>query len=139
MMTFVKARCIVPLQIMILVFINRLVNKREKMKILTRGEELVLLSIWRLQDNAYCVPIREQLMEVTGQNWSFGSIYDALDRLEKKGYLESFLSEPQKSRGGRSKRIYKHTKVGLQAMIDLRDIQDKVWEGIAKPAIEKKL
>ncbi len=109
------------------------------MKLLTRAEEMVLLAVWRLQENAYCVPIREQLMEVTGQKWSFGSIYDALDRLEKKGYLESTLSEPMQSRGGRAKRIYKHTKAGLKAMIEIKRVQEKVWEGIPIPAIARKL
>ena len=109
------------------------------MKILTRAEELVLLAVWRLQENAYCVPIRGQLMEVTGKEWSFGSVYDALERLERKGLLQSFLSEPMKSRGGRSKRIYKHTKEGLRAMIELKQVQDRVWKGIPIPAIENKL
>ena len=109
------------------------------MDILTRGEELVLLAVWRLQEDAYCVPIRKQLMEVTNKKWSLGSVYEALDRLEKKRYLDSYLSEPLKSRGGRSKRIYKHTKDGLKAMIELKNVQNTVWEGITIPAIEKKL
>ncbi len=109
------------------------------MNILTRGEELVLLAVWRLQENAYCVPIRKHLKEVTNKNWSLGSVYEALDRLDKKKYLESYLSEPLKSRGGRSKRIYQHTKEGLQAMIEIKKVHDAVWEGITTPAIERKL
>jgi DNA-binding PadR family transcriptional regulator len=109
------------------------------MKLLTRAEELVLLAVWRLQENAYCVPIREQLMEVTKKKWSFGSVYDALDRLEKKGLLSSSLSEPLKSRGGRSKRIYKQTKEGLKAMVEMRNVQKRIWEGIEILALENKL
>ncbi len=109
------------------------------MKWLSRKEELHLLTIWRLQDNAYCVPIRQQLIEVTSKKWSLGSVYEALDRLEKKNLLESFLSEPLKSRGGRSKRIYRHTKEGLKAMIEIKNVQNAVWEGISTPAIERKL
>lgn len=109
------------------------------MKLLTRAEELVLLAVWRLQENAYCVPIREQLMEVTKKKWSFGSVYDALDRLEKKGFLKSYLSEPLKSRGGRSKRIYKHTKEGLKAMVEMKNVQKRIWEGIEILALERKL
>ena len=73
------------------------------MKLLTRAEELVLIAVYRLEELAYCVPIRENLCEFTGQDWSFGSIYDALDRLERKGHLRSRLSEPIRARGGRSK------------------------------------
>ena len=109
------------------------------MKLLTRAEELVLVAVWRLQDDAYCVPIREHLIQVTGKKWSFGSVYDALDRLEKKNYLTSYLSEPSNTRGGRSKRIYKHSKSGLKAMIEIKEVQETAWHGISKLAIESKL
>jgi len=48
------------------------------MKLLSRSEELVLLAVWKLQGEAYCVPIRSELMRITRRNWSFGSIYDPL-------------------------------------------------------------
>ena len=57
------------------------------MRLLSRSEELVLLAVWKLEKNAYCVPIRKTLMEATGKKWSFGSIYDPLERLEKKKLL----------------------------------------------------
>ncbi|MFC1565020.1 PadR family transcriptional regulator [candidate division KSB1 bacterium] len=109
------------------------------MKLLTRPEELVLLAVWRLQDDAYCVLIREQLMGVTGRDWSFGAIYDPLDRLEKKGLLESNLSEPTQQRGGRSKRIYKLTKTGLEALIEIKNVEEAMWEGISKPSLKRSL
>ncbi len=109
------------------------------MKLLTRPEELVLLAVWRLQSNAYCVTIREQLMDVTSREWSFGAIYDPLDRLEKKGLLESFQSEPTQNRGGRSKRIYKLTKTGLEALIEIKSVEEAMWKGISKPSLKKQL
>ena len=66
------------------------------MKLLSRSEEMVLLAVQTLREEAYCVPIRSHLIKMTGQNWSFGSIYDPLDRLEKKGLLRSSLTEPVK-------------------------------------------
>jgi len=75
------------------------------MKLLSRSEEMVLLAVWKLQGEAYCVPIRSELMQITRKNWSFGSIYDPLERLERKKLLESHLTEPTRERGGRSKRI----------------------------------
>lgn len=101
------------------------------MKLLTRSEEMVLLAVWLLQEDAYCVPIREHLMKVTRKKWSFGSIYDPLDRLEKKKLLVSSLSEPTKERGGRSKRIYQLTKRGENALLEVRSIQETMWAGIA--------
>ena len=100
------------------------------MKLLTRPEELVMLAIWRLKKNAYCVPIREQVSEVTGRNWSFGAIYVPLNRLEQKGYIESFLGEPTPERGGRSKRIYKLTLEGLKALAEIRKVEEVMWAGI---------
>ena len=76
------------------------------MKLLSRPEELFLLAIWRLQDNAYAVTIREQVNSITGKTWSFGATFVTLDRLVKKRYLSSHLSEPTQKRGGRSKRMY---------------------------------
>jgi DNA-binding PadR family transcriptional regulator len=109
------------------------------MDLLTRGEELVLLAVWRLGDHAYTVPIRKQLIEVSNKTWSLGSVYEALDRLEKKKFLDSYLSEPTNSRGGRSKRIYRHTKAGLKAMIEMKNTQNAIWDGISIPAIEREL
>ncbi len=110
-----------------------------KMKLLSRPEELVLLSVWRLNDDAYCVPIREILIDTTKKDWSFGAVYDPLDRLEKRGYLSSHLSDPVNARGGRSKRIYTLTKDGMKALIEIKEVNDTMWEGITRVAIENKL
>jgi len=94
------------------------------MKLLSRSEELVLLTVWKLQENAYCVTIREELTLTTGKKWSFGSIYDPLERLETKGLLRSYLTEPTHERGGRSKRIYTLSSLGKKALIEIRSIQE---------------
>ena len=100
------------------------------MKLLTRAEELILLAVWKLESNAYCIPIRDQLSEITGENWSLGSIYMPLDRLVKKGYLDSYLSESTPERGGRHKRIYKLTEEGLKALLLVRQVQTKMWRDV---------
>ena len=100
------------------------------MKLLSRPEELVLLSIWRLKDNAYCVPIREQIIETTGKKWSFGSIYIPLNRLEEKGLISSVLGESTSERGGRAKRYYFLTEDGKEALQEIRGLQQKMWEGV---------
>ena len=100
------------------------------MKLLSRSEEMVLLAVQTLGDDAYCVPIRSHLIRITGQKWSFGSIYDPLDRLEKKGLLKSRLTEPVKERGGRSKRIYSLTTLGRKALLEMRTIQEALWAGV---------
>jgi DNA-binding PadR family transcriptional regulator len=100
------------------------------MRLLSRSEELVLLAVWKLQEEAYCIPIRQELIKVTEKKWSFGSVYDPLDRLERKGLLRSYLTEPTKERGGRSKRIYQLTSLGKKSLMEIRSIQDALWEKI---------
>ena len=107
------------------------------MKLLSRAEELLLLAVWRLQENAYAVTIRDQLLEVTGKSWAFGALFVSLDRLVKKGYLTSVLGEPTPERGGRSKRMYSLTRGGLQALIRIREIQRTVWDGVSDKALQK--
>lgn len=97
------------------------------MRLLSRSEEMVLLAVWKLQNEAYCVPIREHLMHVTQKPWSFGSIYDPLERLERKRLLSSHLTEPTNERGGRSKRIYQLTHDGQKALIEIKSIQEAMW------------
>lgn len=98
------------------------------MRILSRSEEMVLLSVWKLKEEAYCVPIQDYLKEATGKMWSFSSIYNPLDRLEKSGLLDSYTTDPIKERGGRSKRIYRLTHLGREALREIRTIQDFLWE-----------
>ncbi|MFC1726388.1 PadR family transcriptional regulator [candidate division KSB1 bacterium] len=102
------------------------------MKFISRSEEMFLLSIWKLKDNAYGVTIRETLKELTGETWAFGAIFITLDRLVKKGMLDSYLSDPTPERGGRSKRIYNLTDHGLEALEEIRKLQDNMWEGISE-------
>lgn len=98
------------------------------MRFLSRPEELVLIAVWKLEKNAYCVPIREFLNKITRKTWSFGSVYDPLSRLEKKGLLESYVSGPTKTRGGRSKRIYQITSDGRRELGEIKALQQAVWD-----------
>ena len=108
------------------------------MKFLSRQEELMLLSIWKLDDNAYGVTIRQNVTETTGKYWSIGAVYDVLDRLTKKGLVSTVVGDPVKARGGKSKRFYKITKSGFKALEEVRYLQQKAWVDLPKPAFEKK-
>jgi DNA-binding PadR family transcriptional regulator len=104
---------------------------------LTRAEELILLAVWRLQQNAYSVKIREHIMELTGKHWSFGAVYMPLERLEKQNLLRSSLADPTPERGGRSKRIYQLTEFGQEALMEIKKIQEAAWRGINRLSLEK--
>ena len=100
------------------------------MKLLSRSEEVVLLSIWRLQDEAYGVSIRKQASEATGRDWSIGALYAPLHRLEKKGYVQTHKGEPVSKRGGRSKVYYHLTPAGKQALLAIKHVHETLWTGI---------
>lgn len=102
------------------------------MKLLTRAEELILLTVLRLKDDAYCVPIFDQIQKVSDKNWTLGSIYGPLYRLEQRGFLESQLGSPTAERGGKSKRYYKVTPEGLKALQTIKKLHEASWEGVTE-------
>ena len=97
------------------------------MKLLSRQEEIVLLSVWRLEENAYGVTIRDQVSRDTGHDWSFGAIYKPLKILTHRHYVQKKMSQPAAERGGRSKYLYTLTSEGVAALKEIRKIQKAIW------------
>jgi len=108
------------------------------MKILTRVEEFILLSVMHLKEDAYSLPIQKKISEISGENWSLGTIYAPLDRLEKKKYLESYLSETTPERGGRQKRIYRVTNDGISVLKKTQEAHNQMWENIGETELKVK-
>ena len=106
------------------------------MKLLSRNEEIVLLAIWRLKDNAYGVTIRDLVSEITSQDWTFGAIYVPLDKLTRKGFVTKTLSEPTSQRGGRSKCMYELSSTGKRALKEIRQVQEALWKNIPRMAFD---
>ncbi|MTI87448.1 MAG: hypothetical protein FH748_05710 [Balneolaceae bacterium] len=100
------------------------------MDLLSRIEELILLSVWKLQNEAYGLQIRKHLSDIVGNDLSVGAVYVPLKRLKKRGYLESWDSKPTDERGGRSKRFYKLTKKGVNALQQVKTIQENAWSDL---------
>lgn len=107
------------------------------MKILSSHDEILLLAILKLQENAYGVTIRREVSKATGKNWSIGAIYDPLYRLEQKGLVESVLSDPTQERGGRSKRLFTVTRKGMEELAAHKAVRDGLWESIREFNHEK--
>jgi len=106
------------------------------MKLLSRAEEIILIAILKLQDNAYGISIREEICRMTGSRWSFASIYGPLNKLTRKNYVVKMVGEPTPERGGRSKCLYEMTPAGKAALRDIRKVQDMVWDGVSQLALE---
>ena len=93
-------------------------------------EQLVLLAVLRLGDEAYAVSIGEELLAEAGVEVARGSIYVTLDRLERKGYLSSRFGDPTPERGGKSKRYFEVTQTALPLLRSARHALQNLWEGV---------
>jgi DNA-binding PadR family transcriptional regulator len=93
-------------------------------------EQVVLLAILRLGDEAYAIPVREVIEARTGRSVARGALYTALERLEAKHCLESRLSAPLPERGGRSRRYFTVTPAGLSALRASRRSLLQLWHGL---------
>ena len=79
-------------------------------------EQLVLLALVRLKDEAYGIPIHEEITRRAGRDVSLGSVYKTLERLEQKGLVTSAVGDPTAERGGRRKKYFRIQPAGLRAL-----------------------
>lgn len=94
-------------------------------------EQLVLTAIAILGENAYAVTIHAQVEELAApRKVSIGAVYATLDRLEDKLLIASWLSEPLKERGGRSRRHYRLEKSGQEALAEAAQAARRIYEAI---------
>jgi DNA-binding PadR family transcriptional regulator len=93
-------------------------------------EELVLLTIASLVNDAYSVAICDEVEKNSGRSAKLGVVHSVLHRLEEKGLIKSKLGEATKSRGGKRKRYYTLTVPGKTALVRARDMRDQLWEKI---------
>jgi DNA-binding PadR family transcriptional regulator len=92
-------------------------------------EQLVLLAVLRLGDEAYAVPIRALIEADAHVTLSRGTIYVTLERLERKGYVTSWFSDPQAVRGGKARRLFRLKPPGLVAVKAAKRAVDRLAEG----------
>lgn len=106
------------------------------MKFITRQEELILLAIFHLGEEASLIKIRELLFKQTGKEWSVSSVYVPLDRLYRAGLLDASIGKPEARRGGRAVKTYSLNTTGRRALADVKMIQDVMWRGVEGLATE---
>lgn len=95
-------------------------------------EQLVLLAIVRLgaDGDVYGVPIVDEIERRTSRSVSRAAVYVTLRRLEQKGLVESWMSEPTDERGGKARRCVRLTRAGAQTLRDSRHAIDRMWSGL---------
>ena len=106
------------------------------MSFLTKHEEILLISILHLQENAYGVYIRRKIIETTGNQWNYGTLYRMLDQLVRKNFLERKEGEPMSEKGGRRKKYYMLTRHGIKALQESYTFQKSLWGEHTKIALE---
>ena len=95
-------------------------------------EQLVLLAILRLRDDAYGIRIRDEIEERGGRTASLGAIYTALDRLERKKFVSSWIGGATAERGGRAKRYFQIEAAGQIALKDSLAASRRMSAGLAQ-------
>jgi DNA-binding PadR family transcriptional regulator len=98
-------------------------------------EQVVLLVILRLGDDAYGVTIRSEIENCTGRDPAPGALYTTLDRLEEKGLVRSQMGDPTPERGGRSKRYFTVSAKGLKAVTHAIRNYQRLLEGLELPGL----
>ncbi len=98
-------------------------------------EQLVLLAILRLGENAYGVTIRREISKRTNRDATPGALYTTLDRLEDKGFLRSSMGDPTPERGGRAKRYFEVTGAGVRAVAQSQKNYQRMLKGVQLPGL----
>ncbi|OEK01958.1 PadR family transcriptional regulator [Roseivirga sp. 4D4] len=90
-------------------------------------EELVLMTCALLINTAYSVTIGAEIESQTGRSVTLSTVHTALYRLEKKGFVESYMGGSTTERGGRKKRLYRITASGFDTLNQAKDLRQRMW------------
>lgn len=101
-----------------------MLNKRQNIGEL---EELILLVVGVLNNNAYGISIQEEVKKQTGRKLTISAVHSVLLRLEKKGMLKSWVGGETQERGGRRKRFFQLTGLGRETIEYVRESRNKLW------------
>ena len=107
------------------------------MNLISRTEEMLLLVVCRLEDEAVGLTIRKEVEAVTGTRYSVGGVYVPLDRLVRKGLLRAEEGQPSSERMGRPRRTYRVTARGLEALREARAFHDELWTSLPEPVLSR--
>ena len=99
-------------------------------------EEIILLVVANLYDNAYGIRIKNEIEEKCNRNITISTVHNVLQRLQEKDFLESRYSEPTKERGGKRKLLFTVTASGQTTLNTVKEMREKLWSGIPKVAFK---
>lgn len=109
------------------------------MKEPTKIEEILLVAIWHLGDKAYGVKIRQHVSEIIGRELTYGHLYSALNQMVVKKYVTKLAKKAATQRLGRPRIYYSLTGEGVAALRAAMKMNEKLWSGISRYSLEKKV
>jgi len=98
-------------------------------------EELILLLVGVLRDEAYAVGVLQEMKDQTGRELNISAVHAVLNRLEEKGFVTSEMGGATQERGGRRKRFYTLTAAGRQMIDQVRSVREKLYGQLGTNAI----
>jgi len=99
-------------------------------EILGGFQQFVMLAVVRLDNEAYGARIQDEIERTVGRPVAISTVYVTMERLERRGYVASWLADPTPTRGGKAKRFYRVTKAGLKALRQSREELRRMWKGL---------
>ena len=100
-------------------------------------EQLVLLALLRLGDDGFAPDVARVLEERAGREVRRGTLYGALDQLERKGLILATIEPPIAKRGGRRRRRFVVTSSGVLALREARAVYERMWQGLGDDLVEE--
>jgi PadR family transcriptional regulator, regulatory protein PadR len=98
--------------------------------LLRETELIIMLAVLRLEPKAYGVPLSREIRRCSGVDVPMATMYATLERLEERGFVSAKMGEPTAERGGRAKKYFRVTAIGLRAVREMQKSLMKLWEGL---------
>lgn len=99
-------------------------------------EEVVLLTVAILGEEAYAVTVTQELEQKTGRSVGFSTVHTTLQRMEEKGFLSSKMGGATAERGGRRKRFFAVTALGRKALHEVKTIREELWNALPPETLQ---
>ena len=93
-------------------------------------QEIILIAVCRLGGTAHGVAIRDEVIGLSGREIVYGTLYNSLEYLIRKGFVRSVKGDPTPERGGKRKTLYSITPDGKNALMNTRSLHEKLWKGM---------
>ncbi len=104
----------------------------------SKQEELIMLSVFRLKEEACLMTVRKDLIDNAGKDWAFGSLYVALKRLKQNGIVDFISGDPAPHRGGKAIKYFRLSDIGFKALRELKEMHNVMWKEFSEYSVDER-